>query len=216
MSGEELNILFTQPKLPLRNSIKLDQIFDAAITLMTSVSTIAIFLYSEHIHFSFSNKSATMKSLGHAFVGLVAYIKVIETKITNLAQHGWYLTDGFIVETETALNEALDIRNVLGKSCGRDLRRDKCEAWLKGALKIVDRIIKRNNKKGPIILIADLGPVRCDLFTKACSKDQKTTGEPGQKRSQCALGFLSSCLRAIQTIYSHRCNTLSEEAVKFL
>ena len=61
-------------------------------------------------------------------------IEDIESKISNLTQHCWYLDDGIIARTETELNEALDILTVSGKTCGLELRRDKCEVWSKGAL----------------------------------------------------------------------------------
>ena len=79
-------------------------------------------------------------------------IEEIKTKIPNLTQHCWYLDDGIIAGTEPELNEALDILTVSGKTCGLELRRDKCEVWSKGTLNTIDSRIKRYSREGLEIL----------------------------------------------------------------
>ena len=65
-------------------------------------------------------------------------IEDVESIITNLTQHRWYLDDGIIAGTKPELNEALDILTFPGKTCDLELRGDKCEVWSKGALNTID------------------------------------------------------------------------------
>ena len=84
-------------------------------------------------------------------------IEEIESKIPNLTQHCLYLDDCIIAGTEPELNEPLDIFTVSGKTCGLELRRDKCEVWLKGALTTINSRIRRNSREGLEILGAAVG-----------------------------------------------------------
>ena len=58
---------------------------------------------------------------------------------------------------EPELYEALDILTVWGKTCGLELRQDKCDVWSKGALSTIDSRIKRNRREGLEILGAPVG-----------------------------------------------------------
>ena len=151
------------------NSIKQCQILNAAVTLMPSLASFAIYCCSQHSHLYYSNKSVTSQSgvqqgdpLGPLLFSLTLWptIEEIELKIPNLTQHCWYLDDGIIAGTEPELNEALDILTVSGKTCGLEHRRDICEVWLKGALNTIDSRIKRNSREGFEILGAAVGSPR--------------------------------------------------------
>ena len=135
-------------------SIKRSQILKAAVTLMPSLASLAIYCYSPQRHLYHGNKSVTSQPgvkqrdpLGPLLFSLTLWpiLEEIESKLTNLTQHCWYLEDGIIAETEPELNEALDILTLSGKTYGLELRRDKCEVWSKGALNTIDSRIKRNS-----------------------------------------------------------------------
>ena len=57
-------------------------------------------------------------------------ITEIKSKLSNLAQHCWYLDDGILAGPETERSEALEILTVSGTKCGLELRKDKCGLWL--------------------------------------------------------------------------------------
>ena len=92
-------------------------------------------------------------------------MEATESKIPNLTQHCWYFDDGIIAETEPELNDALDILTVLGKICGLELRRDKCEFRSKGTLNTIDSRIKRNSREAFEILGAAVGSSRFVAFS---------------------------------------------------
>ena len=148
------------------NSIERSQILNPAVTLMPSLASFAIYCYSQHSHLYYSNKSVTSQSVVHQgdFLGPLLFsptlspiIEEIESKISNLTQYltivpwrwyyCWYRDDGIIAGTEPEQNEALDILTVSRKTCGLELRRDKCEVWSKAALNTTDNRIKRNGRE---------------------------------------------------------------------
>ena len=139
-----------------------------------------------------------------------------ESKIPNLTQHRWYFDNGIIARTEPEMNEAFDILTASGKTCGLELRRDKCEVWSKGALNTIDSRIKRNKSEGLEILGAAVGSPRFVASSKhkrvqkieKLLKNLEYINDP-----HCALGILRSCLGPPKMVYSLRCNTPSEEAV---
>ena len=92
-------------------------------------------MYSQHNHLYYSNKSLPSQPgvPTAVFPDIVAYNRKDWDKISTLTRHCWYLDDDIIAETETELNEALDILAVSGKTFGLELRTNKCEVWSKGA-----------------------------------------------------------------------------------
>ena len=192
---------------------------------MPSLGSFAIYCYSQHSHLYYSNKSVTSQSgvqqrnpLGPLLFSLTLWLIIEETesKIPSLTQHCWYFEDGIIAGTEPELNDTLDILTVSGKTCGLELRRDKCGVWRKRDLNTIDSRIKRNSREGLEIQGA---AVRSPWLVSASI----------QKRIQkiakflenleyindplCALGILRSCLGAPKMVYSPRCNTPLEAAI---
>ena len=101
------------------------------------------------------------------------------------------------------------------KTCGLELRRDKCEVWSKGALNTIDSRFKRNSKKGLEILGASVGS---QLVATSISKRVQNIGKLLENLEnindpQYALGNLRSCLVAPKIVFSQHCNTPTEEAV---
>ena len=203
------------------NSIKRSQILNSTIKLMPSLASFVIYCYSQQSHLYYSNKSVTSQSgvqQGDPFGPLLFSLTLwpiieaeIESKRPNLTQHCWYLDDGIIAGTEPKLNEALDILNVSGKTCGLELRRDKCEVWSKGALKTIDSRMKRNSGEGLEIQGTAVGSPRfvASSIQKRVQKIEKILEDfECINDPQCALGILRSCPGAPKMVYSLRCNNI--------
>ena len=143
-------------------------------------------------------------------------IEEIESKIPDPTQHCWYLDVGIINGTEPELKEALDIFTLSSKTCGLELKRDKCEVWSIEALNTIDSRIKRNSREVLEILGAVVGSTRfvASSIQKRVQKIEKLLENLEYINDpQCALGILRSCLDAPKIVYSLRCNRPSEEAI---
>ena len=118
------------------------------------------------------------------------------------------------LEQNPNLNEALDILTVSGKTCGLELRRDKCEVWSKRALNLIVSRIKGNSREGLEALGAAVESPRsvASSIQKRCQKIEKLLENLEYiKDQQCALDILRSCLGLPKMEYSLRCNTPSME-----
>ena len=142
--------------------------------LMPSIISFASFCYSKHSDLFFISPIVDSQTgvqqgdpLGPLLFSLAIWppIDEIESKITNLLQHCWYLDDGIIAGTEIEICKALEILSESGEKFGLELRKYECELWLFESMTKIDSLIKRNCVDGIEILGAAL---RSDAFVSSC------------------------------------------------
>ena len=108
------------------NSVKRSKDLEAVAKFLSSVALFATFCYSQHSHMHFNNTYLNSQSgvqqgdlLGPLLFSLALWpiMKEIETKLSNLVQHNWYLDDDILAGTHQQLCTALNFLTNLGEGC---------------------------------------------------------------------------------------------------